>query len=110
MRELHGALAFHSTTFSHLHTSHITIVSFPGPIVASKSYIELKCVGKKLVYQMYAGVHGLMEQYNLGMCSSWVHCTHSVSLLWNGSYCCRQQSLQAFGGGLKGCKDESSTS
>ena len=30
VRELHGALAFHSTTFSHLQTSHITIVSFPG--------------------------------------------------------------------------------
>ena len=28
--ELHGALAFYSTTFSHLQTSHITIVSFPG--------------------------------------------------------------------------------
>ena len=27
-----------------------------------------------------------MERYSLGMCLSWVHCTHSVSLLWNGSY------------------------
>ena len=31
---------------------------------------------------------------------------HTLLLLWNGSYCCRQQSLQAFEGGLKGCKDE----
>ena len=28
----------------------------------------------------------------------------SVSLLWNGTYCCRQQGLKAFGGGLNGCK------
>ena len=24
--------------------------------------------------------------------------------LWDGSYCCRQQGLKAFGSGLKGCK------
>ena len=41
-----------------------------------------------------------MEQYSLGMCSCWVHCTQ----LGNGSYQCRHQGLQAFGGGLKSCK------
>ena len=30
--------------------------------------------------------------------------TLCVRLLWNSSYCCRQQSLKAFGGGLKSCK------
>ena len=45
-----------------------------------------------------------VKQYNLGMCWSWVHSTHSVSLLWNSSYCYRQQTLKAFGGGLKSCK------
>ena len=30
-----------------------------------------------------------------------VHCTHPVSLLYNGSYCCRQQGLKVFGGGLE---------
>ena len=30
VRELYGALAFHSTTFSHLQAPHITTFSFPG--------------------------------------------------------------------------------
>ena len=38
MRELHGALAFRSTTFSHLQTSHITMASFPPPIFAYQNW------------------------------------------------------------------------
>ena len=46
-----------------------------------------------------------MEQRSLGMGSSWVCCTHSRSLLWGGSYCCRQhiqrrpEGLQVKNGG-----------
>ena len=42
-----------------------------------------------------------VKQYNLGM---WFINTHPVSLLWNGSYCYRQQGRKVFGGGLKCCK------
>ena len=49
-----------------------------------------------------------MEEYSLGTCPPWVLCTHSVLLLSNGSYCCRQQDFHALGGlgGLKGWKNE----
>ena len=57
MRELHGALAFHSATFSHLHTSLIAIVSFLGLPHFCKTRGG-KCLGKKLVYRVYFGVHG----------------------------------------------------
>ena len=47
----------------------------------------------------------LMEQYSLGVWSSWVHCTHSVQYRWMvASYCSRQQDLQTFGGGVRAYK------
>ena len=69
-------IVFHSTTFSHLHTSHITIVSFPGllhlPSVACKTTGE-ECLGKRLYM-----ISSVCEAILLGYV---VHCTHPVSLL-----------------------------
>ena len=67
VRELYGGLAFYSTTFSHLHTPHVTIVSFPDlphapPTLACKTTGE-KCLRKRLYvgYQIYAGVCGAIK-------------------------------------------------
>ena len=49
------------------------------PTVACKTGGR-KCLGKRLGYQMYVSVQR-NNNYNLGMGSSWVGCTHSVSLL-----------------------------
>ena len=47
--------------FSHLHTSHIAIVSFPPPTVACKTTGKER-LGKRLRrYQMYAGVCGVIS-------------------------------------------------
>ena len=42
-----------------------------------------KCLGKRLGHQMYMVV--FVEECSMGMCSSWVHCTHCwVSNCWSG--------------------------
>ena len=99
--ELYGALVFHSTTYSHLHTSHITSFpcrSSPPPTVACKT-TGRNAWGRGYVgYQIYAGVCGAMVCANLGF---------TVHTLCHYCYCCRQQGLKAFGGGLKSCKSTS---
>ena len=39
--ELHGALLFHGTTFSYLHTSHITIMPTSGSTLVSFLQVSL---------------------------------------------------------------------
>ena len=68
MRELYGALEFHMhyTTFSHLHTSHVTIVSFQV-FSTSKSCLKnyrQRMLGEEDIKCMLVFV----EQFNLGMC------------------------------------------
>jgi len=43
------------------------------------SVFHKKCLGKRLGHQMYMAV--FVEECSIGMCSSWVHCTHCVGCL-----------------------------
>ena len=69
VRELYGVLAFHSTTFSHLHTSHIT-VSFIGLPHLQLYPVKLQAENARgrgyVGYQMFAGICGAMHVLILG--------------------------------------------
>ena len=54
--ELHGALLFHGTTFSYLHTSHITIMPTSGSTLVSFLQVSLS---------LFTGLDYLTELLNL---------------------------------------------
>ena len=94
-----------------IHNNRLISRSSPLPTVACNTK-----GGKCLVMRLGCLKHSWNNIAWVTMClSGWlcacVHCTHSASLLWNSSYSCRQQSLQAIGGGLKSLqvKNEGST-
>ena len=59
VRELYGALAFHSITFSHLQAPHINLIpSFPtfNTCICLWNW-RREVPGEEIGYQMYASVH-----------------------------------------------------
>ena len=76
MRELYDLfIVFHSTTFSHLHTSHITIISFPG--IPHLQLQPVKLQAKNTWERGY-------EMSNVGVSNRWTG-------IWNGMMECKKE-------------------
>ena len=91
-----------SVPFFPLAYIYVTIVSFPGLPHLQLYPVKLQAENSRgrgyVGYQMYAGVCGAWYVLILGFIA------HT---LCHYCYCCRQQSLKAFGVGLKSCKSTS---
>ena len=89
VRELHGALAFHSTTFSlGVGSSWVRCTHSVSLLLLNAHLLEM---GLSLIRSLMGQSHLLRKAHLLETTRSLVWCTHSVSLQWGSSYSCRQQ-------------------